>query len=475
MKKATSEEFLSLLTDFKLNNDITDNNFDYYATIKFCKSTFLNDFYNLSIIKTDSVKMPILLQHKNKHLVAKMDDSIFTELNSNEINHIVPVLKNEDIVNSEKMLSILIESTSFKTFLDGVNKEFGENFEPSSVNDVANKLLSFKIVSTLNSLEDTLSSSFPKEHTVRYHMEQLEADLSSEIFMGKGLSVYQLIHNFRSFLNVDEDDNSEKNKNGYQKLLDDYYAHFDNYFDLFKFQQTLKIGLLINAKTEEDLLNTPALEQFIATVKDHHPEWFKSLDESLVHSVTDDNAIRELGVPVLESTADFDLLSPNSFRLSAYPTHTDGYTHISGRYMGSEHNTVHLYGDNIFFKPYYHNLIIVEKNDMKLCTFIQTDIAYLTPDSKTIDYLLPVLEYLEKNQIILDLEDSNSTFMYQIKKEDLQQVVKDRYPNLIFLHGDIDMKKSIEVHHSKNFKEAFKIYKNSGNDPAVKSKIRNIL
>jgi hypothetical protein len=79
---------------------------------------------------------------------------------------------------------------------------------------------------------------------------------------------------------------------------------------------------------------------------------------------------------------------------------------------------------------------------------------------------------LEKNQIILDLEDSNSSFMYQIKKEDLQQVVKERYPTLIFLNDEINMRTSIDIHHAKNFKEAFKIYKNSDNEPAVKSKIK---
>jgi hypothetical protein len=112
---------------------------------------------------------------------------------------------------------------------------------------------------------------------------------------------------------------------------------------------------------------------------------------------------------------------------------------------------------------------------MKLCTFIQTDIAYLTPDSKTIDYLLPVLEYLEKNQIILDLEDSNSSFMYQIKKEDLQQVVKDRYPNLIFINDEINMRTSIDIHHAKNFKEAFKIYKQDDAPTPKNTKLKNAL
>jgi hypothetical protein len=143
--------------------------------------------------------------------------------------------------------------------------------------------------------------------------------------------------------------------------------------------------------------------------------------------------------------------------------------------MQSETNSVHIYGDNIFFKPYYHNLTIIDKADLKICTYIQSDIAFAIPDEKKIDYLLPVLDYFEKNQIVLDLDDSNCSFLYHIRKDELHKLVQEQYPNLILLNGDIDMKKSIEIHHSKNFKEAFKIYKQDDTPTPKKTKSKNAL
>lgn len=474
MKKATSEEFLSSLTDFKSKQAITDSNFDYYATIKFCQSTFLNDYYNLSIMKTDSARHPILLQYHNKNFVVKLDDSIFFDLHKGEINNSVPVLRNEDHLNAKKMLAILKESHSFKSFVDNFKQEYSQNIDVCDTDRISHRILAFSIANTLENLETTLKDARPKENAVRHNLEQLKEQLASELLLGADFSVYQMAQKFKSFVVDNEGYNGPLDTN-YDKLMDTYYTTFDEYFDLFKFQQNLKTGLLLNAKTEEELLNTPALNQFIDNLKSTYPEWFKSFDDSLVNSVIDDNGIRAMGVSLLAATADFDLLSSKSFVISAYPTYTDGYTHISGRFMGAETNSVHIYGDNIFFKPYYHNLIIIDKADLKICTYIQSDIAHATSDEKKIDYILPVLDYLEKNQIILDLEDSNSSFLYHIRNDELHKLVQEKYPNLILLDGDIEMKKSIEIHHAKNFKEAFKIYKPKGSEAVLKSKNKNTM
>jgi hypothetical protein len=475
MKKATSQEFLSSLTDFKSTHAITDSNFDYYATIKFCQSTFLNDYYNLSIVKTDSAKHPILLQYHNKNFVVKLDDSIFFELHKGEINNSVPVLRKEDHLNAEKMLAILKGSHSFKSFVENFKQEYSQNIDSSDTDRISYRLLAFNIANTLENLETTLKEARPKENTVKHHFEQLKEQLASEILLGSDFSVYQMSQKFRSFVVVTDEGYSGPYETSYDKLMDSYYTSLDQYFDLFKFQQVLKTGLLLNAKTEEELLNTPVLNEFIDSLKSSYPEWFKSFDDSLVHSVIDDNGIRAMGVSLLEATADFDLLSSKSFVISAYPTYTDGYTHISGRFMQSETNSVHIYGDNIFFKPYYHNLTIIDKADLKICTYIQSDIAFAIPDEKKIDYLLPVLDYFEKNQIVLDLDDSNCSFLYHIRKDELHKLVQEQYPNLILLNGDIDMKKSIEIHHSKNFKEAFKIYKQDDTPTPKKTKSKNAL
>lgn len=475
MKKATSQEFLDSLTDFKSTHVITDSNFDYYATIKFCQSTFLNDYYNLSIVKTDSAKQPILLQYHNKNFVVKLDDSIFFDLHKGEINNSVPVLRNEDHLNAEKMLTILNESHSFKSFVDNFKQEYNQNIDSCDTDRISHRILAFNIANTLENLETTLKAARPKENAVRHNLDQLKEQLSSEILLGADFSIYQMAQKFKSFVAVTDECYSGPLDTNYDNLMKDYYTTLDQYFDLFKFQQVLKTGMLLNAKTEEELLNTPMLNQFIDNLKTTYPEWFKSFDDSLVNSVIDDNGIRAMGVSLLTATADFDLLSSKSFIISAYPTYTDGYTHISGRYMESETNSVHIYGDNIFFKPYYHNLTIIDKADLKICTYIQSDIAFATSDEQKIDYLLPVLDYLEKNQIILDLEDSNSSFLYHIRNEELHKLVQEQYPNLILIDGDLEMKKSIEIHHAKNFKEALKIYKAKGAEAVIKSKNKNTM
>lgn len=457
MKKATSKEFLSALEDFKVENTVTDPHFDYYATLKFLKSNFLNDFYNLSIVKTNSVKHPILLQYSNRNLLSKLDVSSFFGIDKDTIGSYVPVIKKEDHYHVEKITSILTESTSFKSFVNNMKKEFGDDLDLNEIGEITDRLISFKVTDTFMQLERILKEKKPKENAIRHQIDKLEEALSSEIFLGKSFSAFQLVHNFRAFVIADEKGYTGPFPTNYDGLMDNYYNDFDQYFDLFKFQQLLKTGLLLNAKTEEALLDTPLLNKFIETLKASQPTWFKSLEESLVHYVTDDNQIRETGVPLSKSTADFDLISKESVNISALPSHTDGYSTLSGRFMGSEQNNIHIYGDNVFFKEYYHNLIINNRK-FPICTYIDTEISYSIPKEKRIDYIVPVLDYLEKNKIVLDLQDSNCSFIYQLPKEELHTLVKEKYPNLVFLHSDIDMGKSIDVCHAESFDEAFKIY-----------------
>jgi len=467
MKKATSKEFLSALEDFKIENTVTDPNFDYYATLKFFKSNFLNDFYNLSIAKTNSVKYPILLQYSNKDFFSKLDDSSFFSIEKDTIDSYVPVIKKDDHVHIKKIASILNESTSFKSFVTQMEKEFGDDFNLDKIGDITDKLISFDVADGFIRLEKILTEKRPKESAIRYHIEELEHDLSSEIFLDENFSVFQLVHNFRNYVIADEEGYAGPLPTNYNDLIDKYYKDFDQYFDLFKFKQLLKTGLFLNAKTEEDLLDTPILNRFIETLKESQPTWFKSLENSLVHYITDDNTIREAGVPLSKSTADFDLISHKSVNISAQPINNDGYSTLSDRFMSSKQNNIHIYGDNVFFKEYYHNLIINNKK-FPICTFIESDISFYIPKEKIIDYIVPVLDYLEKNKIVLDLQDSNCSFLFLLPKEDLYTLAKEKYPNLIFLHSEIDMKKSIDVWHAENFKEAFEIYNNKNDSPIPK-------
>lgn len=475
MKKATAEDFLTLLDDFKLSNNITDTNFDYFATLKFCRSTFLNDFYDISLVKTDSQQYPILLQMNGKALVFKMKDANFVGISEDEIKNIVPFLTKKDYSHVSHLNTILKESTSFKSFVDNINTVFGENFDLRDLGGGSKNIMAFNVADTLNRLVKKLKDVHAKDYDIQCSLQVLEDDLSSSIYIGRGIDVSQLTYEFKRYVMLNSNGFSGNTENYYDGLMEKYYTHLDQYFDLFKFQQMLITGVMLNSTTDEQLLDTPLLNEFITVVKANKPTWFQSFDDSLVHSVTDDNAIRAVGTPLIETTADFDLIHPRLCLASAYPSNVDGYSHISGRFMGADTNSVHLYGDNIFFKPYYHNLIISKKENISICTYVQTDMGMALNADMKVSFLLPVLDYLEKNKIILDLDESNCSFLDQIKKEALETLIKDKYPNLIFLNSDKDLKKSIEISHATSFKEAFKIYKQDDKPTQKTTKLKNTL
>lgn len=473
-----SEDFLTLLDDFKLSNNITDTNFDYYATLKFCKSTFLNDFYDISLVKTDSQQYPILLQMNGKALVFKMKDANFAGISDDEVKNFVPFLTNKDYSHVSHLNTILKESTSFKSFVDNVNSVFGEGFDLHALGGVSKDIMAFKVSNTLNTLINKLKDVYIKDYEISYLLQVLEDELSSGIFVGRGIDVSQMSHDFKRYVKPNSNEFSGDPETYYDVLMEKYYKHLDQYFDLFKFQQTLKTGVMLNSKTDDQLLDTALLNEFITVVKARQPTWFQSFDESMIHSVTDDNTIRAAGIPLIDKTADFDLINPRLCLASAYPTSIDGYTNVSESFMKADTNSVHLYGDNVFFKPYYHNLIINEKENLRVCTYVHSELGLSLSDDMKFSFLLPVLDYLEKNKIILDLDDSNEyylTLLNYIKKEDLSALIKEKYPNLIFLNSDTDLKKSIEISHATSFKEALKIYKQDDKPTPKNTTLKNAL
>lgn len=478
MKKATAEEFLTILDDFKSSNNITDPNFDYYATLKLCQSTFLKNFYDITLVKTDSKQYPVLLQMNGKELIFKMTDATFAGISSQEINDFVPFLTKSDYSHVRNLNNILNDSMSFKSFVDNINTVFGENFDLRDLGGGSKNIMAFNVADTLNRLVKKLKDVHAKDYDIQCSLQVLEDDLSSSIYIGRGIDVSQLTYEFKRYVMLNSNGFSGNTENYYDGLMEKYYTHLDQYFDLFKFQQMLITGVMLNSTTDEQLLDTPLLNEFITVVKANKPTWFQSFDDSLVHSVTDDNAIRAVGTPLIETTADFDLINPRLCLASAYPATIDGYTNVSESYMKEDTNSVHLYGDNVFFKPYYHNLIINEKENLNICTYIHSEMGLSLSVDMKFSFLLPVLDYLEKNKIILDLDDSNDyylTFLNYIKKEDLSALIKEKYPNLIFLNSDKDLKKSIEISHATSFKEAFKIYKRDDNPTPKTTKLKNAL
>lgn len=464
MKKATSKEFLDLLKDFKIKNNIEGNIFDYYATFKFYKSTFLNEFYEMSLVKTDSIDHPVMIKHAISSLLG-LGDERFTTLGSNSIEY-VPVIKDEHVGNIKYMSDILQNSTSFKSFVNASTADtthpyssFLSNGDSIYASPIFRHDKTIKMIDAFlglkKAIEDDLKRKKSDETSLFYYIDSLIDKMPSDV-----LRKYQIMSIFR-----------ERETNDPELVMDMFYEQFENNFQIFKIEEMLNYGRLLNATPENATIETPLLNQFIDTVKEAHPEWFVTFDESLTHCMTDDNAIRAAGVPLLEATADFDLIDPKSFMATAYPSYTDGFSHISNRFKEAETNFVHLYGDNVFFKAYYHNLHIEQENGLTFCKGVDSDVAFCLKDSDRQDFITPVLDYLDKNQIVLNLS-RDSTFYHHIKKDDLATLVKKEYPNLVFIDDQLGYKKLGAIFEAKTYKEALSIYQGT-DEQAVAKRIKN--
>jgi hypothetical protein len=464
MKKATSKEFLDLLNDFKIKNNIEGNTFDYYATFKFYKSTFLNGFYDMSLVKTDHIEHPVMIKHSTSSLL-ELGDERFTTLGANNIDYI-PVLKDEYVDHIKYMFNALQNSNSFKSFVNAaiadthnVHSSFISNKDniyphPDFRNEKTIKMVD-AFLGLKNAVEEELKREKSNETGLLYYLDNLIEKMPRD-----SLRKYQIVSVFRGRETNDPD-----------IVMDKLYEQFEPHFQLFKIEKMLNYGRLLNAITEKATIDTPLLNHFIETIKEAHPEWFVTFDESLTHCITDDNAIRAAGIPLVDMTADFDLIDPKSFMATAYPSYTDGFSHISNRFKDAETNFVHLYGDNVFFKAYYHNLHIEQDNGLTYCKSVDSDVAFCLKDSNRKDFITPVLDYLDKNEIVLNLS-RDSTLYHHIKKDDLAVLVKSEYPNLVFINDELGYKKLGAIFEAKTYKEALSIYQGT-DEQAVAKRIKN--
>jgi len=440
MKKATSDDFLELLNNFKLKNNIQDERFDYYAIFKFYKSTLLNEFYDMTLAKTSLEKTPIMIQYSNNSVLAKDSYSGLLTKQENTPDY-VPVLKDEYVEPLTKFLDILETSNGFKELVTRSHETFGDELTSTNFSKGVDII---KTINYMASLNDAVHRNESNETSLSYYIDGIISEIPRN-----NLRKYTILSHFRGHCNDDLDE-----------LMDKFYTEFDTKFDDFKAEQSLVIGRLLFVETENQTLDKPLLNQFIAELKAVRPEWFLGFDEALHHAVIDDNQIRAAGLTLGSMTADFDIIDPNTFMATASPSsYVDGYDHMSRRYLSSENNSVHVYGDNPFFKVYYHNLLIEKENNLTLCKDIESDVAFCIKDSDNRNYTYPVLDYLEKNNVILNLSQS-CRFLHYIKKDDLINEIGTKYPNLIILHDDMPYKKKAYILSANNFEEALDIYKN---------------
>lgn len=449
MKKATREEFIELLDNFKEKNNIKGNQFDYYATFKFYKSTLLDEFYDMTLAKTDAVDNPIMINYSKANMLMRENDRLVT---ANQDPEIVPIIKDKNLPSVQKFHNIIQNSHNFKDAVDSLVSEFGDNiYSGSNLKGIK----CIRLIESFDGLKNALKKDDVNEQSILYYLDNI-----IDYMPGDSFRKYELVSLFRGRTNDDP-----------EKMMDIFYNKFDKYFDLFKMRESLILGRLLNSKTEDQTLNDPLLDQFIEEVKQAHPDWFLSFNESLTHSITDDNAIRASGIPLGEATADFDVIDPKSFMATAYPSYDDGFSYLSNRFKESDNNFVHLYGDNAFFKVYYHNLHIENQNGLSFCKGVDSDVAFCIKHSDRKDFLKPVLDYLNEHNIIVDLS-KDSTIYHYINKEDLATLVKADYPNLVLVNYELGYTKIDAILKAQSFKDVLDIYQDKV-DLSASKKIKN--
>jgi hypothetical protein len=446
MKKATREEFIELLDNFKEKNNIKGTQFDHYAIFKFYKATLLDEFYDMTLAKTDSVDDPIMINYSKANMLVRENDRLVTVSQDPEI---VPIIKDKNLPSVQKFHDIIQNSHHFKDAVDGLVAEFGDSI--CSGNNLKG-IKCLRLIENFDGLRTALKKDDVNEHSILYYLDNI-----IDYMPGDSLRKYELVSLFRGRTNDDAD-----------HMMDIFYEKFNKFFDLFKMKESMILGRLLNAKTEDQTLNTPLLEQFIDEIKQAHPDWFVSFNESLTHCMTDDNAIKASGIPLGVATADFDVIDPKSFMATAYPSYDDGFSWLSNRFMTSENNFVHLYGDNAFFKVYYHNLHIENQNGLAFCKGVDSDVAFCIRYSDRQDFVKPVLDYLNENKIIVDLSKDSSLYHY-INKEDLATLIKTDYPDLVLVNHELGYNKLDAILNAKSYQDVLDIYQDKVDLNVVKS------
>jgi hypothetical protein len=496
MKKAKAEDFIKLREEFKLSNSINDNYFNELSTLKFYKTTLLKDFYDLSLSKTDLEDNPLAISYRSKRILTENEHGKFIEskLNSKQptedeneayeyslaladtLNSIkptrnddfnaIPILNNSDKQVVKIINDILDDSDGFKDFISKFNLAFSEKNHLTDFSYTIQNLPIVKLCHTFNCFKDVMNSNDVSAQSVSFYVKNIIDLLDKEIPLDANLRPHKFEHKFNITV-IDADQT-------YIELMDDYYKEFDDYFYLFQAKESVVLGVMANAKSEEDMLNTPVLNDFISFIENNRPEWFKSVSDSMMEIVIDDNTIRASGIPLSETTADFDLIDPKISILSAEPSLTYGYHSLSKRYLESDYNYIHISGDNSFFKMYYHNLCIEQRDNLKVCFVIDSALSYTATAEEKLAYIAPVLDYLQEHKIVLHLDHTaNSSLLTYIKPDELANLIKNNYPNLLSLYQNGDFLKAIAITEAKSYDEAFELYKSTDDGKTIKNKIKN--
>lgn len=459
MNKANETDYLKLLESFKEEHNInkrTNPNFDYYAALKFANSTFINGLYDLSLVKTNNEGYPVLLKNYSK-LIYQTEHNTFTTMDKDLASSIeyVPVIKENDREYLAKIYNALNNSNGFKEFINNYNTAFHDDLELIRLPSELQKLPAFRFVDEFRNLDSVVAEKEERSSSVRTALNNVISVIQSNTHLTKEFRIYNLFDLYNSYYFSYESSKPDAIRT-HDKMMDKYYSVFDEAFEPFKRRQCMKLGLLLNSKTEQELLDTPELNQFIELVKRTYPDWFTTIND-ITCRITDDNAIRAYGVEFQYSTPDFNLFEVGYIG-SVRPSLIEGYSYLPKHYMNDpKNNNVHISGDNAFFKMYYHHLMIEKKGSLNTCTDVETVISMEVDRSNYKEHIRPVLEYLEKNNIVMNLNRESFIFNY-IKENELADLIKSDYPNLIHTLNVTHFVQLMELSEARSFEEAKGFY-----------------
>lgn len=460
MKKANYNDYLNLLNDFKKEhniNDITYQNFDYYAALKFTNETFMKGLYDFSLVKTNNEGYPILLKNYSKLIYKEDDSNIFKNMDRDVASSIeyVPVIQESDFDYLNKIYKALNDSKGFKEFITNFELAFHDDLDLVKLKSDLQKLPAFRFVEEFRNLDSVVAEKEERSSSVRTGLDNVISVIQANTHLLKQFRIYNLFDLYNDYSFSFESSRPDAIRT-HDEMMDKYYTVFDEAFEPFKRRQCMKLGMLLNSKTEQQLLDTPELNKFVQLVKDSYPDWFTSIDD-ITCTVTDDNTIRASGVELQHSFTDFELFDVGYIG-SARPALTEGYSYMPKHYINNtKDNHVHISGDNSFFKVYYHHLMLEKKGSLTLCSDVESVISMEVDRSKYKDHIRPVLDYFEKNNIVMNLNRESSIFRY-VEEKEMADLIKSDYPKLIHTLNVTNFVHLIELSEATSLKEANQIY-----------------
>lgn len=399
---------------------------------------------NLSVISGNNLKIASFLENGQSrvHFSDKVGDNSSYSI----------VLTNRELDIIKNVNKLLMESIDLKTLVDNsllfIDKDDLNFFSKFLNNDFFKMLKDIsdgRESNSTNELQNLISSRFKN---MNYRL---------------GLKAISSFNYFRNF----------------SEYEDDFYTNSKEYFEIFRYEQEIKLGVLVLSKSEEELMNEPIVKDIFNNIQKDFPEYFYDRDIGLYESTIDDNDLRLDTISAFDYNRDNLLISPKIDGLPAMDYALGLFSHPHLDRVSEDINSIRFIGENIFYKDYYLYLRNI-KTDGGLYAYEINNYIFNPELKKEVIYgvLDKCLEYVNNKKSILDISDYDRNiigFDFSIST-----YIKDKignYPDIILINSKSSIKKEREIASSILYDTNYAMAKNrlEITNKDFKAKLKNLI